>query len=141
MGLMKTVLNFQPFDSPSLTAPGQKHRTFPLLGRTLDFHFTNSFLSIISQLVTCHRVTDSELAKQALTDTFMTFKSPESYREIRGEWGFCESRAGPEGSILIHSQGPSCTGASVPRSVSGGREHASALSPTVSRGFQPVQSF
>ena len=34
---------------------------------------------------------------------------PESYREIRGEWGFCVSKAGPESSILIHSQEPSCT--------------------------------
>lgn len=71
----------------------------------------------------------------------MTFKSPESYQEIYGKWSFCISKAGPESSILIHSQEPSCTDASVTSSISGGRDRASAVSPTVSRGFRPVQSF
>ena len=90
--------------------------------------------------MTCHCVTDSELAKQVLTDIFMTFKSPESYREIRGEWSFYESKAGTESSIQIHSQEPSCTLTPLsPDNVSVGCEHASNVSSTVSRGFQVCQ--
>lgn len=103
IGLMRTVLDFEPFNSPSPTAPGHTHWLFPPFGRTsLDL-----FLSVISRL-NCHSLTDSDLAKQALTEIFMTFKCLESCLETGGEWGFCASKAGTQSSIQTQSREPSC---------------------------------
>ena len=100
---MRAALDFQPFNSPSPTAPGHTHWLFPPFGRTsLDL-----FLSIISQL-NCHSLTDSDLAKEALTEIFMTFKSLESCLETGGEWGFCASKAWTQSSIHTQSREPSC---------------------------------